>query len=75
MTTANGSATPGAAVRGPGGDPVEVLQLERQNAYLKLRCAQLQEDVTNLDAHVIRLQQELERLRGRRADVAGVSRP
>jgi hypothetical protein len=72
--TANAAATPSAAIRGPGGDAVEALQLERQNAYLKLRCAQLQEDVTNLDAHVIRLQQELERLRGRRADLPG-SRP
>ncbi len=71
--TANAAATP-AATRGPNGDAVEALQLERQNAYLKLRCAQLQEDVTNLDAHVIRLQQELERLRGRRADPPG-SRP
>ncbi len=72
--TANAAATASAAVKGPGGDAVEALQLERQNAYLKLRCAQLQEDVTNLDAHVIRLQQELERLRGRRADPPG-SRP
>jgi hypothetical protein len=72
--TANAAATPPPAVRGPGGDAVEALQLERQNAYLKLRCAQLQEDVTNLDAHVIRLTQELERLRGRRADPPG-SRP
>ncbi len=73
--TAIASATPGATLRGPGGDAVEALQLERQNAYLKLRCAQLQEDVTNLDAHVIRLQQELERLRGRRADGLGSARP
>jgi ubiquinone biosynthesis protein UbiJ len=73
--TANASATPGAALKGPGGDAAEALQLERQNAYLKLRCAQLQEDVTNLDAHVIRLQQELERLRGRRADTLTGSRP
>ena len=65
--TASGSATPDVAVKGPGGNAVEALQLERQNAYLKLRCAQLQEDVTDLGAQVIRLQQELERLRGRRA--------
>lgn len=71
--SANAAATP-ATARGPGGDVVEALQLERQNAYLKLRCAQLQEDVTNLDAHVIRLTQELERLRGRRAETPG-SRP
>jgi hypothetical protein len=66
--TANAAAPTPGAVKGPGGCAVEALQLERQNAYLKLRCAQLQEDVTNLDAHVIRLTQELERLRGRRAD-------
>lgn len=64
-------ATPVAALKPPGGDGLETLQLERQNAYLKQRCAQLQEDVTNLDAHVIRLQQELERLRGRRDALAG----
>jgi outer membrane murein-binding lipoprotein Lpp len=67
------AATPAAAT-GPGGDAVEALQLGRQNAYLKQRCAQLQEDVTNLNAQVIRLQQELERLRGQRATLAG-SRP
>jgi hypothetical protein len=65
----------GAAVKGAGGDAVEALQLERQNAYLKLRCAQLQQDVTNLDAHVIRLQQELERLRSRRAGTLAGSPP
>ena len=73
--TANGAATHGAAASGPGGDAVEVLQLGRQNAYLKLRCAQLQEDVSDLNAHVIRLQQELERLRGQRADRLAGSRP
>jgi hypothetical protein len=73
--SAASSPTPGAAVRAPGGDAADVLQLGRQNAYLKLRCAQLQEDVTNLNAHVIRLQQELERLRGQRASLLAGSRP
>ncbi len=70
MMSTNGSATP-AAPTGPGGDAVEALQLGRQNAYLKQRCAQLQEDVTNLNAQVIRQQQELERLRGQRATLGG----
>ena len=69
--TAASSESPDAAVKAPGRDAAEVLQLERQNAYLKLRCAQLQEDVSNLDAHLIRLQQELERLRGRRPALGG----
>jgi len=36
-----------------------------QNAYLKLRNAQLQEDVTALAAEVERLRQVIERLHGR----------
>jgi hypothetical protein len=48
-------------------EDVESQKLVRQNDYLKLRCAQLQDDVTNLSSQVTRLQQELERLRGRRA--------
>lgn len=75
MMRANGSQAPGEATGGPGGDAVEAVQLGRQNAYLKLRCSQLQEDVTNLNAQVIRLQQELERLRGQRASANGGSRP
>lgn len=71
MTT--GSETPSPLVKGLGSDATAMSQLERQNAYLKMRCAQLQDDVTNLDAHVIRLQQELERLRGRRASPNGGS--
>ena len=73
--SAHDSATPGGRLNGPGGAAVETLQLERQNAYLKLRCAQLQDDVMSLDSQVIRLQQELERLRGRRADTLAGSRP
>jgi hypothetical protein len=38
----------------------------RENDYLKLRCSQLQEDVAALSAQVTRLQQELERVAGRR---------
>lgn len=40
---------------------VEVLQLVRENDYLKLRCAQLQGDVTDLNSQVSRLAQQLER--------------
>jgi hypothetical protein len=70
--TERGEATPGVAARAPDGHTIEV---ERQNAYLKLRCAQLQDDVTDLSAQVIRLQQDLERLRGRRANPLESSRP
>ena len=53
-------------------DDVEAQKLLRQNDYLKLRCAQLQDDVTNLSSQVNRLQQELERVHGRRdAHAAG----
>jgi len=41
--------------------------LRRENDYLKRRNAQLQDDVTSLGGQVLRLQQELERLHGRRA--------
>jgi hypothetical protein len=41
---------------------VEALQLARENDYLKLRCAQLQGDVTDLSSQVARLAQQLERL-------------
>jgi len=40
---------------------VEALQLARENDYLKLRCAQLQGDVTDLSSQVARLVQRLER--------------
>jgi hypothetical protein len=50
----------------------EGLRLTRENDYLKLRCAQLQGDVTDLSSQVGRLQQALERIHGvresRRAD-------
>lgn len=48
-------------------DDVEGAKLTRENAYLKLRCAQLQDDVTSLASQVTRMQQELERLHGARA--------
>jgi hypothetical protein len=48
-------------------DDVEGQKLQRENAYLKLRCAQLQDDVTNLGSQVARAQQALERLHGARA--------
>jgi len=46
---------------------VEAQTLIRENSYLKLRCAQLQGDVTDLASQVLRLQQELERLHAARA--------
>jgi len=39
----------------------------REDDCLKLRCAPLQDDVTDLGSQVIRLRQELERLHGQRA--------
>lgn len=41
--------------------------LRRENDYLKRRNAQLQDDVTSLGGQVLRMQQELERVSGRRA--------
>jgi hypothetical protein len=52
-------------------DEAEAAKLLRENAYLKLRCAQLQDDVTDLGGQVMRLSQELERLLGQRAARAG----
>jgi hypothetical protein len=48
-------------------DDAESGKLVRENAYLKLRCAQLQDDVTDLGGQLMRLRQELERLHGVRA--------
>ena len=45
----------------------EIEGLRRENAYLKQRCAQLQDDATDLAAENLRLRQELERMTGRRA--------
>jgi len=45
---------------------VEALQLARENDYLKLRCAQLQGDVTDLNSQVARMVQELERFHAAR---------
>jgi prefoldin subunit 5 len=39
----------------------EAEKLTRENDYLKQRCAQLQDDVTDLTSQVGRLLQELER--------------
>jgi hypothetical protein len=52
-------------------DDAESGKLVRENAYLKLRCAQLQDDVTDLGSQVVRLRQELERLHGQRPTRAG----
>ena len=48
-------------------DEAESRKLVRENDYLKQRCAQLQDDVTDLGSQVMRLRQELERLHGQRA--------
>ena len=45
----------------------EAQTLRRENDYLKRRNAQLQDDVTSLGGQVLRMQQELERMHGRRA--------
>lgn len=37
-------------------------RLARENAYLKLRCAQLQDANGDLESQILRLQQQLERL-------------
>ena len=50
---------------------IEIQKLVRENAYLKLRCAQLQGDVTDLGSQLARLQQERERLHGVRAARSG----
>ena len=44
--------------------------LQRENAYLKQRVAQLQSDIMDLSAETDRLRQERERLHGRRAQQA-----
>jgi hypothetical protein len=69
------SAPLGAAVTGSTETDAQVARLERQNAYLKLRCAQLEDDAMNLGSQVIRLQQTLERLQGRRVDTVADRRP
>lgn len=50
-------------------DP-EAQELRRENEYLKRRCAQLQSEVTDLGAQMIRMQQERERLGAARARAA-----
>jgi hypothetical protein len=52
-------------------DDVEGQKILRENAYLKLRCAQLQGDVTDLTSQMGRLQQALERLHGVRENRRG----
>ena len=65
--TATDSAPIGVVAGGPIVDAIGATRVERQNAYLKLRCAQLQDDVTDLGSQVMRLRQELERVLGQRA--------
>jgi hypothetical protein len=57
----------------PAVDDVELRKLVRENDYLKLRCAQLQDDVTDLSSQLTRARQELERLHGQRAVRSGAS--
>lgn len=47
-------------------DQPAVHDLQRENAYLKQRIAQLEADVVDLSAETSRLRQERERLHGRR---------
>ncbi|MGZ3276322.1 MAG: hypothetical protein ACXU82_05095 [Caulobacteraceae bacterium] len=47
-------------------DP-ELDRLSRENDYLKLRCAQLQEANGDLESQLLRLQQQMERLHDRRS--------
>lgn len=51
-------------------NPVHLEDLVRQNAYLRQRNTQLQDDVTALSAEAERLRQMLDRLHGRRPAVA-----
>ena len=46
--------------------PRDVETVERENAYLKQRCSLLEGDVSDLNAQVTRLSQQLERLMARR---------
>jgi hypothetical protein len=46
--------------------PLAIEALERENAYLKQRCAALEGDVSDLGAQVGRLTQQLERMAGGR---------
>jgi hypothetical protein len=48
----------------------ETQVMRRENDYLKRRNAQLQDDVTSLGGQVLRMQQELERISGRRAMIS-----
>ncbi|MGA0606976.1 hypothetical protein ACO2Q0_13355 [Phenylobacterium sp. VNQ135] len=50
-------------------------ELARENAYLKLRVAQLEGDVQDLNAENLRLREERERLHGRRAAQASAPNP
>ena len=47
--------------------PLEAEALQRENAYLKLRVADLQSDVSDLSAEVERLRQRLEHTAASRA--------
>lgn len=49
--------------------------LQRENSYLKQRCAQLQDDVTDLGAQVVRLTEQLDRVTARRAERLAQANP
>lgn len=68
--TAVGSVAHGEPA-GRGVDDAEARKLVRENDYLKLRCAQLQDDVTDLSSQLTRARRELERLHGHRAAPSG----
>jgi len=59
MAPLNAASSTGA----PAAEPLETLR--RENAYLRGRIAQLQEDVTAITAEAERLRQVAERLHGR----------
>jgi hypothetical protein len=44
-----------------------LLDLERENSYLRQRIAHLEADIVDLSAQVLRVQQQIERVVGRQA--------
>lgn len=62
---------PDGGLAAEGADDAETRKLMRENDYLKLRCAQLQDDVTDLSSQLTRARQDLERLHGRAGAAGG----
>jgi hypothetical protein len=54
---------------------LDAQRITRENDYLKLRCAQLQGDVTDLNSEVARLRQALERFHGTHTDHRAAAMP